>query len=508
MKRIFFAFAFLCLAAEAFAQGVPNFPQSVPANSVVGRLGIGPGPVQAIPFATLKNYLGSVNGPGSAGVGNLAVFATATGNVLADGGPITAFGKSLVGAANAAAGYGVLGVIPCAQTAALTGDITKAAGSCAVSSTYLSPLPGGVTRSLNSKLSDSISAKDYGVVCDGVTDTRVQLQQAINSTPIGGTLRISKQNTSGACIVGKGAGSYALIATRPIHILCDLGVAIQPTSALSTTSTVLHLVGSLIGLNVQTVIDGCFIGNPGSATRFGLHGIVFDTTTAGNYFRAPIVRNVFIQAGSSGSGFGIYCANNPINNPNGGIYGGSLGENSMIQGGIFLGSSGDSITIGPRAIIPQNGGDGADNNGIYVALVNAAGGTAGNLTFDNVNFSQSAGIRIDAGYNIIFDKGEYELQAPLTGTAIIHLSANVGTVSSVRIKNAQFQAISGIGNPLFINISSNAQSVTIEGNAIAAPTGYTTVTNASASLSCGPNYWQTGLPHISGTAPANNYGAC
>lgn len=38
---------------------VPSFPQTLPANTVVGRLGIGSGPSQAIPFATLSSRLGS-----------------------------------------------------------------------------------------------------------------------------------------------------------------------------------------------------------------------------------------------------------------------------------------------------------------------------------------------------------------------------------------------------------------------------------------------------------------
>lgn len=38
---------------------VPSYPQTLPANSVVGRLGIGPGPSQAIPFTILQSRLGA-----------------------------------------------------------------------------------------------------------------------------------------------------------------------------------------------------------------------------------------------------------------------------------------------------------------------------------------------------------------------------------------------------------------------------------------------------------------
>lgn len=51
------AFALGLLPAIAVAQ-VPSYPQTLPANTVVGRLGIGPGPSQAIPFSTLQTRLG------------------------------------------------------------------------------------------------------------------------------------------------------------------------------------------------------------------------------------------------------------------------------------------------------------------------------------------------------------------------------------------------------------------------------------------------------------------
>lgn len=58
MKQTFRAilFAVGLLPAIAAAQ-VPNFPQTLPQNTVVGRLGIGPGPSQAIPFSTLSSQL-------------------------------------------------------------------------------------------------------------------------------------------------------------------------------------------------------------------------------------------------------------------------------------------------------------------------------------------------------------------------------------------------------------------------------------------------------------------
>jgi hypothetical protein len=65
MRKLLAAIALLAGLVPAAAQ-VPNFPQTLPANSVVGRLGIGPGPSQAIPFAVLTGDLLNSLTPGAA----------------------------------------------------------------------------------------------------------------------------------------------------------------------------------------------------------------------------------------------------------------------------------------------------------------------------------------------------------------------------------------------------------------------------------------------------------
>ena len=56
LRNLLFA-AFLLLPGVAFAQGGCTFPTGLAANTVVGRLGVGPGPCQAIPFATLASQI-------------------------------------------------------------------------------------------------------------------------------------------------------------------------------------------------------------------------------------------------------------------------------------------------------------------------------------------------------------------------------------------------------------------------------------------------------------------
>lgn len=58
MSRLAIAIAALWLSATAAICQVPSFPQILPPSTVLGRLAIGPGPVQAIPFGVLGLQLG------------------------------------------------------------------------------------------------------------------------------------------------------------------------------------------------------------------------------------------------------------------------------------------------------------------------------------------------------------------------------------------------------------------------------------------------------------------
>lgn len=67
MRTILAALALLLAPLAALAQ-VPNYPQTLPQNTVVGRLGTGAGPSQAIPFTTLAPpLLAGVCSAGTAG---------------------------------------------------------------------------------------------------------------------------------------------------------------------------------------------------------------------------------------------------------------------------------------------------------------------------------------------------------------------------------------------------------------------------------------------------------
>lgn len=90
----------------------------------------------------------------------LAYFTSASAMALTD---LTAFARTLLGAANSSAFLAALGQI----------------ASTAVG--YLSGLAGGVTRLLHSKLSDEVSVKDLGCAVDGVIDDTTAFDAAITT---------------------------------------------------------------------------------------------------------------------------------------------------------------------------------------------------------------------------------------------------------------------------------------------------------------------------------------
>ncbi|MGY4355378.1 hypothetical protein ACVW0J_001871 [Bradyrhizobium sp. i1.7.7] len=154
--------------------------------------------------------------------------------------------------------------------------------------------------------------------------------------------------------------------------------------------------------------------------------------------------------------------------------------------------------------LPYNPTASADNNGLWISLINGGGGPAGDLKVD-VNLTQPAGIQLRCGYNVEF-RGEYELTTSLTGAGLLDLNGADCTISGVRV-HAQMQATGAAGTPRLLNIASNCSSIVLSESNIATPSAYTPVVNTCPSFQLGPNYWSVGgAAHIGGTAAANTYG--
>ncbi len=402
-----------------------------------------------------------------------------TSSTLAGVGSIGQSGTPLTGAVTVSSGAGMI-----AQSGQ---NIAFSPGN------YNTTLTNGVARTVLDKQQDLNSVFDFGVKCDNSTDDATTLQNAINATPVGGKLYIPFKN-AGVCRT-----SATLAFTNPIHLVCDPGVAIKPVPAINSIAA-LDFIGSPNGLAFPTIVENCFIGDPAVNTRRGGVGMLFDTQTAGNYFRGLELRNVTIKAGTTGA-YGALFVNNVTNNPNGGIFASAI-RGGTIEGGIEFSGSGDNLSI-RDTLIPWNGTSGADNNGILVNLVSGAG----SFLIDHINFSQPGGLVFDSVYSGVVQNSQFEGRAVSTESngAIVDVRAGTATILDFKFRNNQVQAIGGVGTPTLLHISSNATHVVVDGNAFATPTFYTGVFNSSAGLQLGPNYWNSGA-HLSGTAPANTYG--
>src|SRR5271166_6241656 len=79
MRKILALVALLLLGAPAAAQ-IPQFPQTLPPNTVLGRIGQGvAGPVEAIPFATFQTFLSA-----NFIIGSSTVLSGVNGRILYD----------------------------------------------------------------------------------------------------------------------------------------------------------------------------------------------------------------------------------------------------------------------------------------------------------------------------------------------------------------------------------------------------------------------------------------
>lgn len=107
MRNLIRSLAFVAALTPAVAVAQSQVP--LPANTVWGRMGIGTGPGQAIPFATLfaqfQAISGAVSGPGTTVAGDFALWGNNIGTGLTDGGaPGTGVLAALLNTLNATGG--------------------------------------------------------------------------------------------------------------------------------------------------------------------------------------------------------------------------------------------------------------------------------------------------------------------------------------------------------------------------------------------------------------------
>jgi Pectate lyase superfamily protein len=125
--------------------------------------------------------------------------------------------------------------------------------------TYTIPLTGGVSRTVSNRLSDFVSVKDFGAVCDGTTDDHAAIQAAINALSSGGTVNFP----NGTCSVG------TVGITVPVVTILGTGIILQGQGYSST----LKYTGS--GTAVTIGVQGSF------TYRSGVRQMGINITSAG-----------------------------------------------------------------------------------------------------------------------------------------------------------------------------------------------------------------------------------
>ena len=270
--------------------------------------------------------------------------------------------------------------------------------------------------------------------------------------------------------------------------------------------------GFVLKASASSSTDAISIVPPGGSfyTGYSFYNMTIQTTTGGG--RAAVLlstygtsntnmasihfnRTYLVSNSSATNNNGIYIANDP-SNPNGGVFD-LVVENSRIYGGISLLNAGDSLRFlnnlftGPNAGLSGNQVSGA-----------------GQIVFSGNNVTSTGGgvvLECAIGARITHNEFEQSVASTEGHSAIIDINGANCTVDSTSITENQIQANAGIGTPLLIR-TANAINTKIDSNRLATPTSYSGISNGSSTTLCGNNYFSTGTPHVSGTAPGATWG--
>lgn len=280
---------------------------------------------------------------------------------------------------------------------------------------YLPAGTGAVARTVQGKLRETVSVKDFGVVGDGVADDGVGIRLFNGSLGYsGGTVRIPR------AIYATGAQVGAVVKiTNPISINGDGGAytAINPALAAPTDDTVNVSPDPLTDFT-NVVLSGFALHNPTNGTRVGKAGVFIDTRAAGSNAALFKLRDVLIGQGSD---YGLYHQNLQVSNANGGLYAATI-EGNGIKGGVKLDVSGDSISL-TRNVIS------GENIGVDASLV--AGASLLEIQANNITNMDGA-IRIKSGsrYRILGNNIENYASgaASKNNAAVINLSGENGAL--------------------------------------------------------------------------------
>lgn len=369
------------------------------------------------------------------------------------------------------------------------------------------PSGTGVSRiAAGDKLAKNVDLADFGVVCDG-SDEHAKVQNAIDSVASGGVIF---KSCSGYVGLGPTDATASLYIRKPVVFRCIGGGGFIPLPTLSYSVSIFYFEASADSIH-PSAIDGCYVGDPNTGTRSGNHAVyldagqypgdIFFSARNGTHIKqnpsAPASRAIYaINSCTPGvvTLSGTMCPASGTLNIVGGVHNTTLCDNSIMWGGIDLRNVGDSVILHNCTQV------GAGQ--LYVSLVHAGGGTAGNFVLNGGGLSNTGGIQIDCAASAIIESFEAEQSATTTnpGNALVYLAGAVCKLYGVFIKNGQVQSNPNQGLTSLIRVG-NAAGVHLE-DLVLADSSSTTIPNVwFTSLSTGAVY---GVGNrINGTSPAN-----
>jgi hypothetical protein len=304
-----------------------------------------------------------------------------------------------------------------------------------------------LSRTVEAKLQDTISVKDFGAVGDNLTDDTATIQAAINYA-----------QTYGASVYLPAATyliSDSLIVSKRVTIYGDgWSSVISVASSVSAATDIIKIVPTN---ETNGIVFENFSVQPNSGTP-GRHAISVDITSK------PVYNCQFtgLRLGSfGGKGFATLPNATPLID---GFFTSEI-NTCFIYNGIYLDKAGDSIRI-------QNNTITGANIGVYVDLVYGTNGGAHALLVDGNNITCNGGtLLVLNGTAGVFSNNNCELPTPsgVTNAAMVDIAGTAGTIvdSFVIQNNFIGSAISGY-NPIRLGYT---RKCLVIGNNVTRPLG-------------------------------------